>query len=80
VVAIAPVNRVLGAINRAYGFFNMRRVVRNLPTTEHPVSLTLYTRCPIKWILVDTETGQTYRGNPNGYWDRLEPVQRQEDE
>jgi hypothetical protein len=44
---------------------------RDIPTTEHPVALNIYTRCPSKWVLVDTETGQTYRGNPNGYWDRL---------
>ena len=30
-VVIAPVNRVLGAVNRAYGFFNMRRVGREAP-------------------------------------------------
>jgi hypothetical protein len=47
---------------------------RNLETTDHPVSLTIYTRCPSKWVLVDTETGQTYRGNPKGYWDSLDPV------
>jgi hypothetical protein len=46
---------------------------RDLPTTEHPVALTIYTRCPEKWILIDTETGQTYQGNPSGYWDKLEP-------
>jgi hypothetical protein len=47
---------------------------KDLETTEHPVSLTIYTRCPIKWVLVDTETGQTYKGNAGGYWDRLDPV------
>ena len=47
---------------------------RDLETTEHPIALSIYTRCPSKWILVDTETGQTYQGNPEGYWDRLEPV------
>ena len=47
---------------------------RNIETTEHPVALSIYTRCPLKWILVDTETGQTYQGNPEGYWDRLDPV------
>ena len=46
---------------------------RDLNTTEHPVSLTIYTRCPEKWVLVDTETGQTYQGNKAGYWDQLIP-------
>jgi hypothetical protein len=50
----------------------MRRS-RDLQTTEHPVSLTIYTRCPEKWVLVDTETGQTYKGNEGGYWDQLIP-------
>ena len=51
---------------------------RDLNTTEHPVSLTIYTRCPDKWVLVDTETGQTYQGNKAGYWDKLKPVKREE--
>ena len=45
---------------------------RDLETTEHPIALNIYTRCPSKWILVDTETGQTYQGNFGGYWDKLE--------
>lgn len=49
---------------------------RQLKTTEHPVSLTIYTRCPEKWVLVDTETGQTYQGNQSGYWDRLDVAKR----
>jgi hypothetical protein len=54
---------------------------RDLDTTEHPVSLTIYTRCPEKWVLVDTETGQTYQGNQGGYWDRLIPkVKGEQDE
>ena len=50
---------------------------RELETTEHPVALSIYTRCPSKWILVDTETGQTYQGNPSGYWDRLAAVMKE---
>jgi hypothetical protein len=57
------------------------RQSREIPTTEHPVSLTIYTRCPEKWVLVDTETGQTYQGNQGGYWDRLSPkVKGEQDE
>jgi hypothetical protein len=54
----------------------MDRKGRNIPTTKHPVALGLYTRAPSKWILVDTETGQTYQGNPEGYWDRLIPIKK----
>jgi hypothetical protein len=50
---------------------------RDLNITEHPVSLTIYTKCPEKWVLVDTETGQTYKGNQGGYWDRLEPITKE---
>ena len=53
---------------------------RSIPTTKHPVGLPLYTRCPSKWVLVDTETGQTYLGNPKGYWDKLEPKVREVNE
>jgi hypothetical protein len=29
---------------------------------ESPVTLTVYTKCPRKWILVDQETGVGYEG------------------
>jgi hypothetical protein len=54
------------------------RQSREIPTTEHPVSLTIYTRCPEKWVLVDTETGQIYKGNQGGYWDQLIPKVKDE--
>ncbi len=38
------------------------------------MALEIKTKCPSKWILIDTETGQAYIGNPGGYWDRLDPV------
>ena len=53
---------------------------RDIPTTEHPVGLSLYTRAPEKWILIDTETGETYQGNSGGFWDRLEPIVRKKNE
>jgi len=40
----------------------------------NPINLTVYTKSPEKWILIDRETGETYQGNPNGHWDRLDPV------
>lgn len=40
------------------------------------VILTVKTLCPTKWILLDRETGQMYQGNPGGYWDRLDPIQK----
>jgi hypothetical protein len=38
------------------------------------VDLIVHTRSPEKWILLDRETGETYQGNTGGYWDRLDPV------
>lgn len=43
---------------------------------EGPVDLVVHTKCPEKWLLVDRETGQVYQGSSNGYWDRLDPVNR----
>lgn len=30
---------------------------------ENPVTITIYTKCPEKWILLDMETGEKYRGS-----------------
>jgi hypothetical protein len=48
----------------------------NYNIVDEPITLTVHTRCPQKWILVDRETGQTYQGNIKGHWDRLDPVVR----
>jgi hypothetical protein len=45
--------------------------------TEEVIELKVFTYCPEKWLLVDQETGQIFRGSANGYWDRLEPVIRE---
>ena len=42
--------------------------------TEKAIVLTVTTYCPEKWLLVDQETGQVFRGNTGGYWDRLDPT------
>jgi hypothetical protein len=39
-----------------------------------PINLIVYTKSPEKWILLDRETGESYKGNVRGYWDRLDPV------
>ena len=46
--------------------------------TEEVIELKVSTYCPEKWVLVDTETGQVYKGNAGGYWDRLDPVIRKD--
>lgn len=30
---------------------------------EKPVTMKVYTKTPSKWILIDEDTGQVYRGN-----------------
>lgn len=53
---------------------NGLREQRLFETFESPVVLTVKTKSPEKWLLIDRETGQIFQGNPKGYWDRLDPV------
>ena len=43
---------------------------------ESAVDLTIHTKCPSKWLLIDMETGQKYIGsnseNPYGKWIRID--------
>jgi hypothetical protein len=48
------------------------RPAKEYPELSEPVALTVYTKSPQKWILVDRETGQVYEGS-NGYWEKLLP-------
>ena len=45
---------------------------------EESIDLLVHTKCPEKWLLIDRETGQIYQGNNGGYWDRLDPVIKDE--
>lgn len=38
---------------------------------DQAINLTVHTKSPAKWLLIDRETGETYVGNPAGYWDKL---------
>lgn len=42
--------------------------------TDKAIVLNVTTYCPEKWLLVDQETGQVFRGNVAGHWDQLDPV------
>jgi len=42
--------------------------------TVTPVIMTVYTRAPQKWLLVDRETGEVYQGSEHGDWDKLKPI------
>lgn len=37
-----------------------------------PIDITIHTKVPSKYILLDEETGQIYRGNKNGSWTRID--------
>jgi hypothetical protein len=52
------------------------REIKKFERLERSVSITVKTKCPEKWMLVDRETGEIYVGNKTGAWDRLEPVNR----
>jgi hypothetical protein len=41
---------------------------------SEPIDLIVHTKSPEKWMLLDKETGEIYQGNVGGYWDRLKPV------
>ena len=43
------------------------------PELDNPVDLTVHTKSPQKWLLIDRETGQAYEGNAKGAWDKLIP-------
>lgn len=34
-----------------------------VPSLSEPVTLSITTKCPEKWLLVDKETGQVYEGS-----------------
>ena len=40
---------------------------------DHSITLTVKTKRPEKWLLIDRETGQVYQGSQHGYWDILKP-------
>ena len=50
------------------------REAHHYPEHKSGIVMTVYTKCPQKWLLVDRETGQVYQGSAQGDWDRLDPV------
>lgn len=47
------------------------RAAKQYPEKDSAQIMTLYTRVPEKWLLVDRETGEVYQGNSLGSWDRI---------
>ena len=55
----------------------MRKLLdgREVEELDEAVDLTIHTKCPEKWLLIDLETGQEYVGVPKptkyGKWKRI---------
>lgn len=47
------------------------REAHHYPEHRAAIVMTVYTKSPEKWLLVDRETGQVYQGSPHGDWDKL---------
>ena len=48
--------------------------IKEFEEFDKPVDLVVHTKCPDKWLLIDRETGQIYKGTFEGNWDRLDPI------
>jgi hypothetical protein len=53
---------------------NGLREMRLFDTSDKPVILTVKTKSPEKWLLIDRETGQIFQGSFQGHWNRLDPI------
>jgi hypothetical protein len=47
------------------------RIPHTFHELEKPITLSIYTKAPTKWLLVDRETGEVYEGSPTGWWNKL---------
>jgi hypothetical protein len=52
----------------------MNRPTKKFKEFKKPVDLVVHTKCPDKWLLMDRETGQIYKGTSEGHWNRLDPI------
>jgi hypothetical protein len=46
---------------------------------DEAIVLTVKTKRPEKWLLLDRETGQVYQGNVKGHWDILKPYIKEDE-
>lgn len=70
---LASAGRILRHGHQHWIVCTATRVLRDgsvVPETPAPVTLSLTTRCPRKWLAVDLETGEVWAGNERGAWRR----------
>jgi len=48
--------------------------IKEFEEFDKPIDLVVHTKCPLKWLLIDRETGEIYEGSSAGHWNRLDPV------
>lgn len=56
---------------------NRLRELKLFETLDSSITLSVKTKSPTKWLLLDRETGQIFQGSPEGHWDRLDPVTKE---
>lgn len=68
-------NKFRKLLNNAYPFLPRAYQGAEVEEYEDAVDLTVHTKAPGKWLLIDLETGQEYIGsrtpNPWGKWLRI---------
>ena len=57
-----------------YNIIMSGRIRKQYPELEDAVTLSVHTKSPQKWLLIDRETGQVYEGSESGWWDKLRNV------
>ena len=50
------------------------RELKKFEELEESIKLTVKTKCPEKYFLVDRETGDIFVGSLMGHWDRFESI------
>ncbi len=52
------------------------RNLKKFEELEKSIPLSVKTKCPEKYLLIDRETGDMFIGDPRGHWSRIETVTR----
>jgi hypothetical protein len=61
---------------KKYGKRIKMRNLKKFEELEKSIPLSVKTKCPEKYLLIDRETGDMFIGDPRGHWSRIETVTR----